>query len=195
MSLRVLVDANVLYSRTLRDWLLLIAVIGPPGVPFHLCWTEDILAELVYRLRRAHPGMDGGALTRIRDRITRTLARTRIDDYRIDGTYGGSDPDDAHVHAAAVAGEVDAIVTSDRGFSAGLDGRPTPYRFLTPDQLLMHAQEVAPELVESVAIDQARYWRRRPGSASLSGALVRAGCPQFARVVDTPLRGLGIRAG
>lgn len=46
MSTRVLVDANVLYSRTLRDWLALLYLESDSF--FSVYWTEDILAEAMY---------------------------------------------------------------------------------------------------------------------------------------------------
>lgn len=50
----VLVDANVLYSKTLGDWLGLLYTI-PEIPPFQVFWTEDVLAEAIYHLRRNHP--------------------------------------------------------------------------------------------------------------------------------------------
>ncbi|BDZ61537.1 hypothetical protein GCM10025873_13280 [Demequina sediminis] len=54
MPTRVLLDANVLMSRTLRDAIFLIQI-ESPGM-FATCWTEDILAETLYHLRRRNPG-------------------------------------------------------------------------------------------------------------------------------------------
>lgn len=51
---RVLVDANVFYSRTVRDWLGLMYTTSE-AEPFLVCWTEDIMAELLYHLRKGHP--------------------------------------------------------------------------------------------------------------------------------------------
>ena len=52
----VLADANILFSRTLRDWLLLVHL---DGGPIRVHYTEDILAETVCRLRREHPSRRG----------------------------------------------------------------------------------------------------------------------------------------
>ncbi|MFD7843458.1 hypothetical protein ACFV4K_11060 [Nocardia sp. NPDC059764] len=51
---RVLVDANILYSRTLRDWLSLLYLRGGHGM-FQVFWTEDIMAETLYWLRKNNP--------------------------------------------------------------------------------------------------------------------------------------------
>lgn len=54
----IFLDANVLYSRTLRDWLWLLMIeFGKPGGPNRIepRVSEDVLAELVYRIRRDNP--------------------------------------------------------------------------------------------------------------------------------------------
>lgn len=66
----IFVDSNVWYSRTLRDWLGMLYV-TPEAPPFHVRWTEDVLAELLYHLRKQHPpnGMETGSrafVTRLR---------------------------------------------------------------------------------------------------------------------------------
>jgi len=53
MFTRVLLDANVLVSRTLRDWVLLLQ--ARAGGMFATCWTEDILAETIHAVRRRNP--------------------------------------------------------------------------------------------------------------------------------------------
>lgn len=66
MLARVLLDANVLYSRTLRDWTLMLSLHG--GM-YRGYWTEDIAAERIYRLRRAHTDWDGAVLSSIRGKL------------------------------------------------------------------------------------------------------------------------------
>lgn len=60
---RVLIDANVLYSRTLRDWMLMLAYCGSPGRLYDPLWTEDILAEVIANFRAQHPQHSGATLT------------------------------------------------------------------------------------------------------------------------------------
>lgn len=99
---QVFVDTNVFFSRTLRDWLGLLYTI-PESPPFQVYWSEDVLAETIYRLRRKHPDWSGGQLTMIHDRIARTFEVGRVDQYSIDPAWTGNDPYDydAHGHAAA----------------------------------------------------------------------------------------------
>ncbi|WP_233552932.1 PIN domain-containing protein [Jiangella rhizosphaerae] len=132
MITRALADANVLYSRTVRDWLILIQQESAERI-YTLCWTEDILAEVIYHLRRDNPTADGGVITRLHDRIADALESGRITDFRIDGSFPGSDPNDQHVHAAAVAGKVSYLITADGGFrSSGVDLDDLPYEVHSP---------------------------------------------------------------
>jgi hypothetical protein len=90
VTTRVLADANVLFSRTLRDWLILIQLV--PG-PYTVYWTEDILAEVAYHLRKKHPDASGHVIPGIRRKITEALEGGRVDDFVVDGTFPG-DVDD-----------------------------------------------------------------------------------------------------
>ncbi|WP_233506817.1 PIN domain-containing protein [Jiangella anatolica] len=176
-------DANVLYSKTLRDWLIMIQLESRGGL-YELCWTEDILAEAIYQYRRRHPNVPGGVITQIRDSIAGSLAGARIDDFEIDGSFPGDDPHDQHVHAAAVAAGATYLITADGGFtSPGIDLDTLPYEVHTPDSFLVLVDDSAPHRVRAVTRDQERYWDRRPRSKSLVQALQDAGCPDFAQRV------------
>ncbi|MGB4834514.1 MAG: hypothetical protein WBP28_00340 [Nostocoides sp.] len=72
MALGVLVDANVLYSRTLRDWLFLLKLRSEAGM-FTVYATEDIIAEVLYRLRRDNPNEPGHFIAGIHDRIVANI--------------------------------------------------------------------------------------------------------------------------
>lgn len=69
----MLVDANVLFSRTLRDWLFLLRNETEGGM-FTVYATEDILAETLYRMRRKYPLAPGHLTSRAHDRISATRA-------------------------------------------------------------------------------------------------------------------------
>jgi predicted nucleic acid-binding protein len=180
---RVLVDANVLYSRTLRDWLALISL-SLDDEPYRVYWTEDILAETLYRLRRKHPGWDGRKIADVRDKIERAFEGGRVEDFVVDTTFPGRDADDAHVHAAALACDADILLTADNGFVGGdVDPDSLPYEVFTPDEFFVHVDDTAPVHVETATANQTRYWRRRSGRAPLGEQLARAGCPRFAERV------------
>jgi PIN domain len=114
LTTTVLVDANVLYSKTLRDWLGL-CYLQQDGW-FEVKWTEDIMAEVLYHLRKDHPTFSDSQIGGVRDKIVNTFPAGRIQDYEIDSGLPYPDIFDAHVHAAAIHGEVDFVLTSDRGF-------------------------------------------------------------------------------
>lgn len=174
----VLVDANVWFSRTLRDWLGMLYT-TPDHPPFVAFWTEDILAELIYHLRKQNPDWPGGRITQIRDLLAGTFEGGRIEDFTIDGEFRGRDPWDRHVHAAAVACRADALVTFNlQDFDQGED--TCCYELLHPDDFLLLVDDADPGLVRTVASAMCAYWVRRNGSADLPARLRAAGCPRFA---------------
>ncbi|MFD0203833.1 MULTISPECIES: PIN domain-containing protein [Saccharothrix] len=180
---RVFVDANVLYSRTLRDWLALLQL-RSSGEIYTVYWTEDVLAETIYRLRRNHPEWSGAKITSIRDLIAKTFEGGRVEDFSIDDSYAGGDGDDRHVHAAAVACRADFILTADNGFfSADHDADSRPYEAYKPDDFFVLVDDSAPALVQLVTREQTVYWARRGARADLAGQLVSAQCPRFAERV------------
>jgi predicted nucleic acid-binding protein len=180
---RVFVDANVLYSRTLRDWLALLQL-RSSGEVYTVYWTEDVLAETIYRLRRNHPEWNGAKITAIRDLIARTFEGGRVEDFAIDDSFPGGDGDDRHVHAAALACRADIVLTADNGFliqDQELDSRP--YEAYKPDEFFMLVDDSAPALVQLVTREQTMYWTQRGTRADLAGRLIAAECPRFAERV------------
>lgn len=82
----VFVDANVWFSRTLRDWIGMLYT-TPDEPPFEIRWTEDVLAEVLYHLRRKHPDWDGNRITGIRDRSAGTFEVGRVADFTVGTDY------------------------------------------------------------------------------------------------------------
>lgn len=177
-------DANVLFSRTLRDWLSLLYLNN--DTLFSVFWTEDILAETIYRTRRKHPDWSGRLITQIHDRIRGTFEGGRVDDFASDGSYKGNDPNDQHVHDAAIACRTHILLTSDGGFdgpSVALDD--LPYEVYEPDDFFVLVDDSAPEVVSAATAEQLNYWFNRSGDVDLPLYLRKAGCPLFAdRVRD-----------
>jgi len=188
MATGVLVDANVLYSRVLRDWLFLLKD-ETGGDMFTVHATEDILAETIYRLRRNHPDAPGSLTSRIQDRIRSNLDE-RVSDYTVDGSYPGTDKDDAHVHAAAVASGAGFLVTADTGFTKLDDAamEQLPYEVHTPDTFFVLVDNSAPLKVRAVTQRQLRYYLDKDGGADLPDRLRKAGCPNFAKRVRAHLQ-------
>ncbi|ROP61116.1 PIN domain-containing protein [Curtobacterium sp. ZW137] len=189
MHQRVFVDANVLCSRTLRDWTCLLRL-RTDGM-FQLHTSEDVLAEVVYTLRRLRPERSGGAVTRLRAAILASMDEL-IDEFDATLSYTGPDPDDRHVHAAAVAGGADILLTEDRGLGNNDHALYTVHRC---DEFFVLIDDSAPWMVRDVVQMQGRYWATRPNRASggLARALRDAGCPEFAARVERHLRALSGR--
>lgn len=180
---RVLVDANVLYSRTLRDWLAILFLCSKGNV-YSVHWTEDILAEVIGRLRRKNPDWSGRRTAAIRDAIADTFEGGRVDDFTIDGSFRGTDVNDRHVHAAALACRADILLSDDNGFAAGEVGRERlPYEVYVADDFFVLVDDAAPECVAEATRQQTGYWYEKTGRAPLAAQLERSGCPTFARRV------------
>lgn len=190
MTQRIFVDANVLFSRTLRDWLFLLKLQAENSM-FVVMATEDVLAETVYRLRRHYPHWDGGQITRIRSSLTENLDEM-IDDYAILDDYPGNDPDDVHVHSAVVAAGADMLITADSGFLSLRDLADTlPYEIWSIDEFFVLIDDSAPHLVEQVTKKQLLFWNQDPATAGrLIEKLDSSGCPEFAVRVEGHLRDL-----
>lgn len=111
MTQRVLVDANVLASRILTDWLFHLRKCNRDM--FSILWNRDIQAEAIRAMRKKHPGWSGSAIERHFE-----IMEGLIDDSVVapddDHGFSGADPEDFHVHAAAVGGNVHYILTDNR---------------------------------------------------------------------------------
>ncbi|PPK70130.1 PIN domain-containing protein [Actinokineospora auranticolor] len=182
IATRVFVDANALFSRTVRDWLALLQLRSGGGI-YTVYWTEDVLAETIYNLRRKYPAWNGAKITRVRDLIAKTFEGGRVDDFVVDDSFPGTDSDDRHVHAAALACRADIVLTCDNGFSAA-DPDSLPYEVYHPDAFFVLVDDSAPNLVHDVTREQTLYWaNRQNGRADLPNKLIAAGCPNFAERV------------
>lgn len=178
---RVFLDSNVIYSRTQRDWFGLLTTAEGPAAPFHVHWSEDVMSEALYHLRRKHPGWDGQKVAAIGDKIRATWPDGRVVDFVVAESFGGDDPNDAHVHAAAAACNAHYLVTNNNPRDFGGDNLDLlPYEVCTPDDFLVLVDDVAPGLVTDAVGRQLDYWGVRQ---DIVEALRRADCPQFAERV------------
>lgn len=182
----VFVDANVWFSRTLRDWLGMLYTV-PDIPPFVVHWSEDVLAEVIHHLRKKHPHWSGAHIANVRDRLAGTFEAGRVGDFVIDASYRGSDPGDGHVHAAAVACRADILITCNAG-DFTWDENTSPYEVMHPDDFLVLVDDCSPALVRTVAAEMAQYWVVRRGECDLPDRLRKADCPQFAERVRIRLQ-------
>lgn len=182
----VFVDANVWFSRTRRDWIGMLYTL-PDEPPFQVYWTEDIMAELVHSLRKSNPAWDGGRITEIRDRLAGTFEVGRVAHFSVDGSYGGRDPHDAHVHAAATACGAHYPVTCNVN-DFRWDRNESHYEVLHPDHFLVLVHDPNPELVAQCVRRMSDYWFKRQGWSDLPQQLRTAECPAFAERVRARLQ-------
>ncbi|WP_166805971.1 PIN domain-containing protein [Cryobacterium sp. TMT1-3] len=145
MLQRVFVDANVLLSRTTRDWLFLLR--NETQQMFQLHSTIDVVTETVRARRRLQPELDGNITRRLHDDLIENLDEVVAD---FDGSieFHGSDPHDRHVHAAATAAASNFLLTSN-----GSDfGNPDllPYEIYTPDEFFLLVDDGAQDSVRRV---------------------------------------------
>ena len=183
----VLLDANILYSRTLRDWIALLQI-EAPGL-FNVTWTEDIMAETLYNLRKKHPLWSEEQVGGIRRRLEQAFTGGQITGYQIDATLNYPDIGDAHVHAAAVHGAVDIVVTAN-GKDFHYDTE-LPYEIYHPDDFLVLVDDGASVAVRSVTQKQLLYFHGKSSSddgVDLPQRLKDADAPNFAARVREHLQ-------
>lgn len=151
---------------------------------FTTCWTEDILAETIHAIRRRRPDIDGGAITRVADRLRQVMSE-RIDAFDVPVLEGLNDPMDRHVHGAAVGGGVAMLVTEDSDFHKLPQSvkDSLPYDLIRPDEFFLLVDDSSPECVRRVVNRQWEHLRRKDPAVDLSERLGSAGCPVFAERV------------
>jgi len=180
-ALKIFVDSNVLFSKTLRDWMFLLRL--ETGPTFRIYFSEDVLAETLYRFRRQHPQSDGGIVSNLRRLLVDNMDEC-VSSYDMSVSYDGVDPNDLHVNAAAIASRVDIVLTADQGFAKLSSRQELPYSTYSCDEFFLLIEDNAALAVQRVVARQQEYWSQREGSGTivktLTVALSDAGCPQFA---------------
>ncbi len=105
-----LLDANVLYSAPLRDYLLHLASLGV----YSPTWTDAIQDEWIRNLLKARPDLNKPALTATQQSMDKAFPGDNIVGYEsIVDSISLPDPNDRHVLAAAIKGEAQVIITAN----------------------------------------------------------------------------------
>ena len=186
MGVRVFADANVLFSRTLRDWLFLLKI-ESGGEMFTVGSSEDVIAETVARYRDENPSVAGTRIAAIRERIIAHLDEV-VSEYGVQPWMLEDDPGDGHVRAAACDGGFDKLLACDKKLLGESDRRALPYEPIHPDQFFVLVDDSSPPVVRRVTSQQAEYFVAMRGEDHLPQALRAAGCPNFADRVAEHLR-------
>lgn len=185
MTQRVFVDANVLFSKTLYDWLFLLRLKSKGGIfQIHTSW--DVINEVGARLRDDHPEWSGEGISSLMEKIQKIFDEI-IMSFPGGQVEGIADKGDWHVHHAAEACRADILLTQDSGFESD----DTNYEVYTCDDFFVEVERSAPEIVQLVLNMQVQYWAKR-GGKQIPDALRDAGCPNFAEVVLKQLQKLAL---
>lgn len=193
---RVFLDANILFSKTLRDWFFMLRM-ETGGDMFTLITSEDALVEAQYSFRKRNPEVSGRAVTNIRKK-TAEFCDDVIEDYPGKATGPFLDRYDLHIHSAALASGCHMLITQDKGFLDLPEEQKDElaYEILSPDDFFLLLDDSASQFVSSVTKKQSAYWvKTRSESKSRVGmnletALRKSGCPKFAARVRSHIKGL-----
>ena len=185
----VLLDTNILMSKTLRDWVLLLA--QESNYRFFTPYVSTgIMDEFGYHVRRKNPLINDAAIQTWKHQITGSCVSV-IKDFPVDNPKGYPDTNDLHVHAAAQYGGMHALVTNDHKLLAYASMEEAQdiqnYETLSADDFLMQLTEYArPSLFAQVYLTQESYARsKRSTEIDIPRALEEAGAGQFARYLRT----------
>jgi predicted nucleic acid-binding protein len=178
----VLADANVLYSRVLRDYLLYAA----DQEIIAIAWSSQILAEATDHLMKNVAGFDEAAARRLVGAMNRAFPLAEVEPgeehWRTLAGVALPDEDDRHILAAAVAAEATVLCTSNnKDFPADVVAA-LGVEVLTPDQLLSRlVTEYEPQMLAAHRIAVASLGGAT--DASTVAALHRAGASTTATLM------------
>lgn len=174
----VFVDANVIYSRTLRDWLFMLRA-QTSGDIFTLASSWDVLAEAASRLRDSYPAASGQLVSQLVEKSSDYMDEL-VTDYPGGPVAWLKDEGDWHVHHAATVCRARYLLAEDRGFSS----EHSSYEAITCDEFFLLMYQLDTSAVHEVAQLQNTYWSKRAEPQNLSQALRRANCQQFAELLE-----------
>ncbi|WP_326549622.1 PIN domain-containing protein [Micromonospora sp. NBC_01813] len=180
----VLADANVLYSRVLRDYLLYAA----DQEIITIAWSAQILAEVTEHLMANVEGFDQAAARRLVAAMNHAFPYAEVEPdeehWRTLNDMSLPDEDDRHVLAASLAAEATVLCTSNvKDFPAHLV-EVLGFEVLTPDQLLSRlVVDYEPQMlaVHRTAVDSLKGATdestvaalRRAGASTAAGMIKR----------------------
>lgn len=155
MRFVVLLDANVLFPFTLRDFLVTLATTGL----YQAKWTEQIHDEWIRNVLKSHPELEK-ALPKTRAFMDAAVPDCLVTGYEdIIESLSLPDPDDRHVLAAAIRCGAQTIVTNNlKDFPIeALDQYGIEAQH--PDEFLEYQFGLRPNLVIRTAKEQRARWK------------------------------------
>jgi PIN domain len=148
------IDANVLFSATIRDLLIRCHIAGV----IRIHWTSRILDEVFTAIERERPGLEPARLQRTRDLMNRGARGADItelvdEDFSIDETLA-PDVNDLHVVRAAVGIGADIVTWNLADFPPRLL-EPLGIKAVSPDEFLTTFVESNVDTIRQVIERQA----------------------------------------
>ncbi|MGV3149394.1 PIN domain-containing protein [Rothia sp. 11273D007AR] len=185
---RIVLDTNVLMSKTLRDWIFL-TCLETNNLFYQVYLSQGILDEFGYHWRKQHPHHDDAVRQRYMKQIMDS-ATGIVEGFKVETPAGYPDEHDAHVHSAVLASTADALITDDSkliAFGQSCQGEEAlPYDTMSADDFLMQmAHFIPPEILDSVYLKQETYLEYRNPDATVPSLLRQAGALNFARHLQT----------
>lgn len=194
----VLADANVLYSRVLRDYFLYASIQRLINVR----WSQRILDEMLDNLAKNRPNFDDAASRALIDGMTEAFPYALVEPgpehYGTFSDLHMPDADDRHVVAAAVAAEANLLCTSNvKDFPDEVMERVGIQR-VTPDMLLTSLAVARPDKMRQIHQTSMKSLKGATDASTLA-ALERAAAPQasaaMADVLSLVIVRTHVRAG
>jgi len=187
MRVRAFLDANIIVSKTLRDWFFKLSLVDSDTLC--LSCSELVLEEARRAFHKRNPTANPTSFYQWRERI-QSIVNHVVTDVPARLEYiDGISRHDTHVHRAALSAEATHLVTSNLRDFHPRD--PDPYLPCSPDALLMQMYLFRPEVVREVAQSGAAYWATREHAEALVKpvpvALADAGAPLFAKIIKALL--------
>lgn len=161
---------------------------------YELRWSEAVLAEVFYHLRRNQPNAPEQKVERWRNLMDESFPEAKITNWDPQSVPCPKDPNDRHVLAAAHSGRVDILITQDgdiSDFQRCLDQVEAGIDVQHIDTFLCTVADRYPEVVRRRFLSQILYWQRRnklseeEAADSNTDSLDKAGAGRFAFLLRT----------
>lgn len=152
-----------------------------------LLWTRDIQVEALRVMRRKHPEWPGTAIEG-RLKMLEEIFDEMIIYPEADYAFTGTDEGDFHVHAAAVAGKANYILTDNAPKDITLVPDEEHYEIVNSDDFFnLVADSNVPAFIAATEGQFDYYSQRGRMSRPIHQVLEDVGCPEFARRVQMAL--------
>ncbi|NYV73898.1 PIN domain-containing protein [Streptomyces sp. UH6] len=176
--MRVFVDTNVLFPFSVMDLMLALT----EDVVHELVWSERLLAEwerVIVREQRRSAASAAAVTGAIREFFADCEVGEREYAHLVD-VLPGSDPDDRHHAAAAIAGGAGALITWNLDDFPAEELAGHGLRIVDPDNYLCALLEEWPREVRATVIRLAAEKRNPPVALhEVLARLAKAGVPHF----------------